>query len=69
MPLLKNKENKEWLNTIDELKLLSITKNNKDNGEELTPKFLFEKLNDMDKGRFYYSNRSWTTSNVDSSIF
>ena len=52
MPLLKNKENKEWLNTVDELKLLSITKNNKDNGEELTPRFLFEKLSDMDKGDF-----------------
>ena len=33
MPLLNNKENKEWLNTVDELKLLSITKNNKDNGD------------------------------------
>ena len=52
MPLLKNKENKEWLNTVDELKLLSITKNNKDNGEELTPRFLFEKLSDMDSGDF-----------------
>ena len=52
MPLLNNKENKEWLNTVDELKLLSITKNNKDNGEELTPRFLFEKLSDMDKGDF-----------------
>ena len=52
MPLLNNKENKEWLNTVDELKLLSITKNNKDNGEELTPRFLFEKLSDMDNGDF-----------------
>ena len=52
MPLLNNKENKEWLNTVDELKLLSITKNNKDNGEELTPRFLFEKLSDMDSGDF-----------------
>ena len=52
MPLLKNKENKEWLNTVDELKLLSITKNNKDNGEELTPRFLFEKLSDMDSRDF-----------------
>ena len=30
------------------MKLLAVTKNNNDNGEELTPKFLFEKLSDMD---------------------
>ena len=34
------------------MKLLAITKNNNDNGEELAPKFLFEKLTDMDKGDF-----------------
>ena len=52
MPLLENKENKEWLNTVNELKHLSVTKNNRDDEEELTPKFLFEKLSEMDNGDF-----------------
>lgn len=52
MPLLENKENKEWLNAVNELKHLSVTKNNRDNEEELTPKFLFEKLSEMDNGDF-----------------
>lgn len=52
IPLLDDKKNQEWLNTVDDLKLLAVTKNNNDNGEELTPKFLFEKLSDMDKGDF-----------------
>ena len=52
IPLLNEKKNKEWLNTVEELKLLSVTKNNSDDGEELTPRFLFEKLSDMDKGDF-----------------
>lgn len=52
IPLLNEKKNKEWLNTVEELKLLAVTKNNSDDGEELTPRFLFEKLSDMDKGDF-----------------
>ena len=52
IPLLDDKKNQEWLNILDDLKLLAVTKNNNDNGEELTPKFLFEKLSDMDKGDF-----------------
>lgn len=52
MPLLENKENKEWLNTVSELKHLSLTKNSRDNEEELTPKFLFEKLSEIDNGDF-----------------
>ena len=51
-PLLDNKKNQDWLNTVDDLKLLALTKNNNDNGEELTPKFLFEKLSAMDNGDF-----------------
>ena len=52
IPLLNEKKNKEWLNTIEELKLLALTKSNRDDGEELTPKFLFETLSDMDNGDF-----------------
>ena len=52
IPLLNEKKNKEWLNTVEELKLLAVTKNKSDDGEELTPRFLFEKLSDMDKGDF-----------------
>ena len=52
IPLLNEKKNKEWLNTVEELKLLAVTKSNSDDGEELTPRFLFEKLSDMDKGDF-----------------
>lgn len=65
IPLLNEKKNKEWLNTVDELKLLALTKNGRDGGEELTPKFLFEKLSDMDKGNFILStevgqHQMWT---------
>jgi acetolactate synthase I/II/III large subunit len=52
IPLLNDKKNKEWLNTVEELKLLELTKSNRDYGEELTPKFLFETLSDMDNGDF-----------------
>jgi len=52
IPLLNEKKNKEWLNTIEELKLLALTKSNRDDGEELNPKFLFETLSDMDNGDF-----------------
>lgn len=52
IPLLNDKKNKEWLNTVEELKLLALTKSNRDYGEELTPKFLFETLSDMDNGDF-----------------
>ena len=52
MPLIEEKKNDEWLNTIEELKLLAITKNNSDNEEELTPRFLFESLSEIDDGSF-----------------
>lgn len=52
MPLVKEKRNEEWLQTVNELKLLSITKNNNDGSEELTPRFLFEKLSEADDGNF-----------------
>lgn len=52
MPLLEVKKNEEWLNKVEELKLLAVTKNNNDDGEELTPRFLFEKLSEMDNGDF-----------------
>ncbi|MBQ5695811.1 MAG: biosynthetic-type acetolactate synthase large subunit [Clostridium sp.] len=52
MPLIEEKKNEEWLNTIEELKLLAITKNNSDNEEELTPRFLFESLSEIDDGSF-----------------
>lgn len=65
IPLLDDKKNKEWLNTVDELKLLALTKNSSDHGEELTPKFLFEKLSNIDKGDFIIStevgqHQMWT---------
>ena len=37
---------------MEELKLLSSTKNNSDDGEQLTPRFLFEKLSSLDDGSF-----------------
>ena len=52
MPLIEEKKNDEWLKTIEELKLLAITKNNSDNEEELTPRFLFESLSEIDDGSF-----------------
>lgn len=52
MPLIEAKKNEEWLNKVEELKLLAVTKNNNDDGEELTPRFLFEKLSEMDNGDF-----------------
>lgn len=52
MPLIEDKKNQEWLNKVEELKLLAFTKNNKDDGEELTPRFLFKKLSEMDNGDF-----------------
>ena len=52
MPLIETKKNEEWLNKVGELKLLAVTKNNNDDGEELTPRFLFEKLSEMDNGDF-----------------
>lgn len=52
MPLIEEKKNDEWLNTIEELKLLAITKNNSDSEEELTPRFLFESLSEIDDGSF-----------------
>ena len=39
MPLINEKRNENWLKTVEELKLLSITKNNSDDGEQLTPRF------------------------------
>ena len=52
MPLINEKRNENWLKTVEELKLLSITKNNSDDGEQLTPRFLFEKLSSLDDGSF-----------------
>jgi len=50
MPLINSKKNEEWLNNINNLKYV----NNLDTSEEgeLTPKFLFKKLNEFDKGDF-----------------
>ena len=49
MPLINEKRNENWLKTVEELKLLSSTKNN---SEQLTPRFLFEKLSSLDDGSF-----------------
>ncbi len=51
-PLLHEKKNQEWLNTLDDLKVLDVAKNSNDDVEELTPKFLFEKLSEIDNGDF-----------------
>lgn len=70
MPLIDNKKNEEWLNKVKELKLLSVTKNNKDDGEELTPRFLFKKLSEMDNGDFIITtevgqHQMWTAQYFD----
>lgn len=52
MPLIDHKKNQEWIDKVEDLKLLAVTKNNNDDGEELTPRFLFEKLSQMDNGDF-----------------
>lgn len=52
MPLIKSKKNKNWLKDIEELKLLASKKSNNDDNEELTPRFLFEKLSYLDDGSF-----------------
>lgn len=50
MPLINSKKNEEWLNNINNLKYIK----NLDTSEEgeLTPKFLFKKLNEFNKGDF-----------------
>lgn len=51
-PLLDEKKNQEWLNTLDDLKVLDVAKNSNDDVEELTPKLLFKKLSEIDNGDF-----------------
>ena len=51
-PLLDDKKNQEWLDTLDDLKVLDVAKNSNDDVEELTPKFLLNKLSEIDKGDF-----------------
>ena len=50
MPLINDKKNEEWLNNINNLKVVK----NIDTSEEgeLTPKFLFDKLNKFNKENF-----------------
>ena len=52
IPLIEPKKNEEWLEKIEELKELTRSKNNIDRGNELTPQFLFEKLNEFNDGSF-----------------
>ena len=52
IPLIKEKKNEEWLQTVENLKKLSASKNNDEKSEELTPRFLFEKLSEIDDGKF-----------------
>ena len=52
IPLIKEKKNEEWLQTVENLKNLSASKNNDEKSEELTPRFLFEKLSEIDDGKF-----------------
>ena len=52
IPLIKEKKNEEWLQTVENLKNLSTSKNNDEKSEELTPRFLFEKLSEIDDGKF-----------------
>lgn len=52
IPLVNKNRNEEWLECVRELKLLAVTKNNIDNEDELTPRFLFEKLSELDDGSF-----------------
>jgi len=50
IPLLKEKKNEEWLKRVKELKALNVSKDS-DTGE-LTPEFLFRKLDEFDHGDF-----------------
>lgn len=50
IPLINEKNNEEWLNSINSLK--SLENLDKSEEGELTPKFLFDKLNEFDKGDF-----------------
>ena len=52
IPLIESKKNEEWLNKVDELKELTKTKNNINDNDELTPQFLFERLNEFNDGSF-----------------
>lgn len=52
IPLIREKKNEEWLQTVENLKNLSASKNNDEKSEELTPRFLFEKLSEIDDGKF-----------------
>ena len=55
IPLLKEKKNEEWINKMNEFKLLSNKSKNNYEGGELTPEFLFKTLSDLDKGDFVIS--------------
>lgn len=50
MPIVDSKRNEEWLSKVQELK--EIGSKGKCQEDELTPKFLFEKLSELDKGDF-----------------
>ncbi|NFG61783.1 biosynthetic-type acetolactate synthase large subunit [Clostridium sp. CMCC3677] len=50
IPLVEKKENKEWINFIDSLK--GEKHIDESNNGELTPKFLFDKLNKLNDGSF-----------------
>lgn len=50
IPLLKEKKDEEWLEKVEELKSLNVIKDT-DTGE-LTPEFLFKKLDEFDDGNF-----------------
>ncbi|SFC83332.1 biosynthetic-type acetolactate synthase large subunit [Clostridium uliginosum] len=51
IPLVKEKENKEWIETVDSLKEIKSVEINSDD-DELTPEFLFDKLNKLNDGSF-----------------
>lgn len=63
IPMIKEKKNEDWLEKMNELK--NIKAKNKDESEDLTPEFLFEKLSEIDNGDFVIStevgqHQMWT---------
>ncbi|MBN1066631.1 biosynthetic-type acetolactate synthase large subunit [Clostridium botulinum] len=50
IPLVEKRENKEWIDFIDSIK--REKRIDESNNEELTPKFLFDKLNKLNDGSF-----------------
>ena len=66
-PLIQSKENKQWIERLIELK--NIDESNKNNISYITPKDLFNKLNELNDGNFIITtevgqHQMWAAQNI-----